>query len=81
MAKSKKKDGTGETIEPIDNALAINSITREVKRQKEGLLEINRTAGSLSSKVWKLEQLVLSQEKRIDRLVDTISRAKKVKGI
>ena len=45
------------------------------------ILEINRTVGSLGSRVWELEQLVISQSQRIDRLVDAISKAKKVKGI
>lgn len=81
VKKKTKNDGTGETIEPIDNALAINSITSEVKRQKEGLLEINRNVGLLGSRVWELEQLILSQGKRIDRLVDALSKSRTVKGI
>ncbi|KKN47296.1 hypothetical protein LCGC14_0664010 [marine sediment metagenome] len=53
----------------------------ENKSEDAELLEINRTAGALGSRVWELEQRIISQGERIDRLVDAISRARKVKGI
>ncbi len=45
------------------------------------LVELNRNVGSLDSRVWELEQLVLSQGKRIDRLVDAHCKSKTLKGI
>lgn len=61
------KGGEGPKIEPVDNALAINQIINEVKRQKT---EINLLGAG---------QRVLAE--RIDRLVNAISKAKSVKGI
>ena len=70
MAKKVKKRANkteAEKIEPIDNALQINLIITEVKKQKLIVSALTTTVEKTNS--------------RIDRLVDAISKAKKVKGI
>ena len=64
--KSISKKAVEETVK---NGALVKRVTLE-----DGLLSLNRLAGNLQGRVWKLEQ-------RIDRLVEAIDKSKSVRYI